>query len=215
METEFIYWRHKIPSGIYIEEISGGAGKSPAVWLTMARQIYCENGPDGFRDIGHFENGAPFLFNCPSRISVTHTDGMFAVASLPKTPEADLRVFSERTAMGIDAERADRQQVIRLRERFLNAEELAMVPADSVTANILAWTAKEALYKAALNTSVNWRSDLRIITLPDPEKNTTGEAEIILTSGEKAAMELFSYISDDYIITLAYSPRCAKFKKNL
>lgn len=150
METEFIYWRHPTPVGIKVEEISGMENKSGKLWRDMAMQIYCENGVDGFREIGHFANGAPFLFGLTSRISVTHTAHLLAVATLPKTPEANLSQFAPRTAMGIDAERLDREQVLRVRDKFLSDEEKAIVSEDSLEANIIAWTSKEALYKAAM-----------------------------------------------------------------
>ena len=108
METDFIYWRHLTPVGIKVEEITGREDKSGLVWLDMARQIYCENGRDGvFRAVLHLDSGVPLLDGEQTRISVTHTDGLLAVASLPKTPEADLREFSLRTSLGIDAERRE------------------------------------------------------------------------------------------------------------
>lgn len=212
METEFIYWRRETPVGIVVEEISGGEDKSPAIWFQMARQIFCENGPDGFREVGHFENGAPFLYNSDSRLSISHTYGLFVAAYLPKTPEAELKTFSLRTAMGVDTERKDREQVLRLRERFLNERELAMIPADNLIGNIVAWTAKEALYKSAFNNSADWRKDIEILDMPDVETGALGKASITLASGETTEMNLYSYLSDDFIVTIAYSPRCAKFK---
>ena len=94
MEDEFIYWPHPTPVGIRVEEVSGMESKSGAIWRDMAMQIYCENGRDGYREIGHFPNGAPFLFGLTARISVTHTGHLLAVATLPKTPEADLSRFN-------------------------------------------------------------------------------------------------------------------------
>ncbi|MDE6299895.1 MAG: hypothetical protein K2M10_09675, partial [Muribaculaceae bacterium] len=74
METECIYWPHPTPVGIKVEEISGMENRSGEIWRRMALQVYCENGKDGFREIGHFSNGAPFLFGQNNRISITHTD---------------------------------------------------------------------------------------------------------------------------------------------
>lgn len=176
METEFIYWRHPTPVGIKVEEISGMENKSGKLWRDMAMQIYCENGVDGFREIGHFANGAPFLFGLTSRISVTHTAHLLAVATLPKTPEANLSQFAPRTAMGIDAERLDREQVLRVRDKFLSDEEKAIVSEDSLEANIIAWTSKEALYKAAMTEGLDFRNDITIKSLPaiDRKMNLPG-----------------------------------------
>lgn len=234
METEFIYWRHPTPVGIKVEEISGMENKSGKLWRDMAMQIYCENGVDGFREIGHFANGAPFLFGLTSRISVTHTAHLLAVATLPKTPEANLSQFAPRTAMGIDAERLDREQVLRVRDKFLSDEEKAIVSEDSLEANIIAWTSKEALYKAAMTEGLDFRNDITIkslpaidrqINLPGAPAPVIGKAQVLVADmrnhqdespateikKEVVEMELYSYESEGCCVTIAYSPKCAKF----
>ncbi len=224
METEFIYWRHPSIPGIKIEEICGGEDKSGKLWKEMAYQLYCENGKESYREIGHFHNGAPFLFGEESRISISHADHFLVVATLPSTPEVDLSEFSRRAAMGIDAERTDREQVLKIRERFLSDHELASIPADDVKANVIAWTAKEACYKALFQEGLDFREDIRIEKMPGispavsvydkkefPEivfgkaKCKRGEEEIELT--------LYTYESEGHVVTLAYSPQCAKFAK--
>ncbi|MDE6791889.1 MAG: 4'-phosphopantetheinyl transferase superfamily protein, partial [Muribaculaceae bacterium] len=200
METEFIFWHHPTPVGIKVDEVSGMENRSGNLWRTMALQIYCENGRDGFREIGHFPNGAPFLFGATTRISITHTDHLLAVASLPKTPEAGLSEFSPRTAMGIDAEKLNRNQVLKIRERFLSPEELSMVNAESLEDNIIAWTCKEALYKAAMTEGLDFRTDITLYSLPgiDREMNLPGAPEPILGKAtlrlpnEEYEMELYS-----------------------
>lgn len=222
METEFIYWRHITPIGIKVEEVTGADDKSGHTWLTMARQIYCENGRDGvFRTILHLPSGVPLLEEEETRISITHTKGLFAVASLPRTPEADLARFSVRTAMGIDAERADREQVMRIRDKFLSAEELEMT-GDSLERCIIAWTAKEALYKAAMCQGLDWKEHIRILDLPQPGPPTllkgaaappVGSAVISFPDGEPLHMELYTYRSEEFIVTIACSPGCAKYSR--
>lgn len=225
METEFIYWRHPTLPGIKVEEICGGENKEFPLWKEMAYQLYSENGKEGYREIGHFRNGSPFLMGETSRISITHTGRFLAVATLPPTPEADLAVFSERTAMGIDAEPSDRVQTLRVRDRFLSESELQIIPADDILLNVMAWTAKEALYKAALSAGLDFRDDIKILSLPkigpavpvydkkifDPI--TLGNAEVKIGETNYPFI-LFSYESEGNIVTLAYSPRCAKFGKN-
>ncbi len=222
METEFIYWRHHTLPGIKVEEVCGGEDKSLKLWLEIAYQVYSENGRDGYREIGHFRNGAPFLVGEAGRISVSHTGRFLAVATLPDTPEVDLAVFSERAAMGIDAERADREQTLRVREKFLSDSELEMIDKDDVKMNVMAWTAKEALYKAAMQEGLDFRNDIRIISIPkvgpavpvydkkefDPIK--TGEA-FVRIEGKEYPFVLYTYESEGNVVTIAYSPRCAKF----
>lgn len=253
MEMDFIYWRHPSVPGIKIEEVTGGARYTGRLWMEMARQVYCENGRDAYREIGHFKNGAPFLFGEASRISVTHCNGMFAVATLPPTPEVDLSEFSERAAMGIDAERVDREQVLRLRERFLSAGELEMIPADDVALNVVAWTIKEAAYKAALVAGLDFRECIRIVRMPrlapptpvfDPGefgldgtkkdlpedffgevvivtrksvgRDDNGKSESDGNAGDgELRMKIYTYLVDDeFVVTLCYAPRCAKFGKS-
>lgn len=209
MEEEFVYWRHKTPVGIKVEEVCGGCRHTGKVWRDMACQIYCENGRESYREIGHFPNGAPFLFGEECRISLSHCEGLYVVATLPPTPEVELGGFSRRACMGIDAERADRGQVLKLRERFLSDEELGMIHADDTKANITAWTIKEAAYKAALKDGLDLRSQIRIDKMPDGDE--LGHATLLLPENE--VLNIYSYMSEECVVTIAFSPQCAKFGK--
>jgi phosphopantetheinyl transferase (holo-ACP synthase) len=213
MEKDFIYWRHVTAPGIKVEEICGAEDRSGRVWIEMARQVYCENGKDGYRVIEHFDSGAPYLDDEPTRISVSHTTGLLVVASLPKTPEANLEIYSPRTAMGIDAEKLNRKQVLSIRSRFLNESEMSMIADDDIAQNILAWTSKEALYKAALTPGLDFRKDIHISKFPDMKNATIGEAEVVFSDGHTEPFELFSYESEGCCVTIAYSPKCAKYQK--
>lgn len=222
METEFIYWRHHTLPGIKVEEVCGGEDRSLKLWIEMAYQVYSENGKEGYRELGHFRNGAPFLVGEIGRISITHTGRFLAVATLPDTPEVDLSVFSERAALGIDAERADREQTLRVRNKSLSDDEQQMIDKDDVKKNVMAWTAKEALYKAAMQEGLDFKNDIRILSLPkigpavpvydknefDPIR--TGEA-VVKIEDKEYPFVLYTYESEGNIVTLAYSPRCAKF----
>lgn len=224
METEFIYWRHHTIPGIKVEEVCGGEDRPQRLWLEMAYQLYCENGRDEYREIGHFRNGAPFLMGEDCRISITHTEHFLAVATLAATPDRDLSVFSGETALGIDAERADRAQTLRVRERFLNERELAMIAAEDVRQNVMAWTAKEALYKAALQPGLDFREGIRILEMPklgpavpvydkkEYDPVTPGRAEVDI-DGEVHSFILYSYESEGNIVTLAYTAASRRFGK--
>ncbi len=86
----------------------------------------------------HDANGAP-LINIPdATISISHTAGWLCMA-----------LTSSSRYMGIDIE-AFNKRVLNVRQKFLNDGEQAWIPSDDVTANMLAWTAKEAIYKANL-----------------------------------------------------------------
>ncbi|MCM1319785.1 MAG: 4'-phosphopantetheinyl transferase superfamily protein [Muribaculaceae bacterium] len=227
METEFIYWRHRTPVGVKVEEISGGEGRSAVVWRAMACQVWKENGHDGYRELEHLECGTPLLWGEHTRISITHTTGLYVVASLPPTPEADLEVFSERTALGVDAERADRNKVLNVRQRYLTTPELEMIPEDDLAANVTAWTCKEAMIKASLNPSIDWHNKIVIDKLPTavpiadtakasaPQPPRLGAAHMEI-EGREISFILYSYRTgehDEYIVTIAITPRTATYSK--
>lgn len=228
---DLIYWRHPTVPGIKVEEITDADKDTSPYWLEAAKQVYSENGKDGFREIGHFSNGAPFLYGENSRISITHCPGLFAVATLPPTPDINLVIYDSKTALGIDAERKDRKQVLNIRERFLSERELNMIDAEDVLLNIQAWTIKEAAYKAFFKEGLDFREEISIERLgrlapPTPVFNPKDYG--ITSQSPKNLPEQFfgevkiktndfrtySYLSDDFIITLAYTPDSLKFGKS-
>lgn len=220
---EFVTWSHKTPLGVKVSEVFGMDSKTGKVWLELARQIFCEQGDQAYRVIEHFENGAPFIEGYPGRISITHTTHFFAVASLPKTPEVNLSEFKPRSALGIDAEPIDRQQVIKIRDRFLNDTEKDLINKEDIKSNIQAWTIKEAMYKCALTPGLDFRTNLVIKNIPpidsNPENknfNEFGEGEIIFPESLNMPSQkllLYSYISYGCCISLALSPKSAKYGK--
>lgn len=221
---EFVTWNHLTPIGVKVSEVFGMDSKSGKVWCELARQIYSEQGQPNYRVIEHFQNGAPFLEGYNGRISLTHTSNFFAVASLPKTPEINLEFFNPRAAMGIDAEPIDRQQVLKVRNKFLSEKERLFISSDNLLDNIIAWTSKEALYKSALTPGIDYVNNIVIEKLPkvsiNPEKNgiiDTGSARIIFPADSEWSeqeMVLYSYLSYDCCVTIALSPKCAKYGKS-
>lgn len=213
---------------IKVEEITEGEDYKGAAWMDMARQIYGENGKENYREIRHFDNGAPYVAGSMARISLTHCPGLLAIATLPDTPEVPLAEYSDRAALGIDAERSDRAQVLKVRERFLSSAELETIAADSVPDNILAWTVKEAAYKAALTAGLDMRYNIAIVRMPvlgpatpvydsaefpDFDENSYGRVKVTDADGNEREFIIYSYRSEDFIISLAYSPRSARFNK--
>ena len=218
---EFVTWRHKTFVGIKVDEVFGMDSKSGKVWIELARQIYCEQGEPNYRIIEYFGNGAPYLEGYQGRISITHTDHFFAVASLPKTPEVNLESFNTRSAMGIDAEPIDRKQVIKVRNKFLSEKEMDFIPETDLSLNVQAWTAKEALYKAALTPGLDFKENIIISKLPAiqheqnfKESSELGMAKIIFPQEERVIpqdMLIYSYQSYGCCVTIAISPKAAKF----
>ncbi len=225
---DFIYEKEIAPCGVAVEQIYGADEKSAKVWKMFAMQIFSEAEGD-YRAIAHLGNGAPILDGIPQRISVSHTTHFLTVASLPKTPDIDLEEVSVRTALGIDIEKSDRAQVLKIREKFLTEDEMRLLPgvekpedasSEDVKSHILAWTCKEALYKAVMGKSPDWKNDYRIITLPQIASDIKGatadkygEAEITLHEPEETVMkmQLSSWEAEGHVLTLAFSPKIAKF----
>lgn len=240
METEFIYWRHDTSVGVRVEELSGGEDKSPRLWKILALQVFGENGGDRYREIGHFQSGAPYLEDSTQRISISHCPHFMVVASLPRTPEANPEEFNPRTAMGIDVEEARRSQALKVAPRVMTPEEIKLMdefahkltlpdpgrPAlpeeeAAIEAAVLCWTIKEALYKAALEEGLDFRENISILSLPEiceapvVKNPMLGKASLRLKiQTHTIEMRLFSYRSEGHIVTIAFSPKCATFKKS-
>lgn len=225
--SEFIYQKTKAPCGIAVEEIYGADEKSAKVWKLFAMQILSEADGD-YREIAHLDNGAPLLDGVPQRVSVSHTSHHLVMASIPKTPDINLEEVSPRTAIGIDIEKADRKQVVGVREKFLSADEMKLLPEvpesgeaspETVKDLILAWTCKEALYKAALGLSPDWKEDYRILSLPKIADRCSaatpdryGRGAVRLPYGKVLDMLLSSWMSEGEVVTLAFSPKIPIFK---
>ena len=197
---DFIYERFRSPSGVKLEVVTGGSRYKGKVWRQIAMQVYCENGKDGYRDIGHYQSGAPFIYGADERISISHTDDCLVVATIPVSADTNLSEFSPSSALGVDVESADRKKVVGLRERFLTEEECKLVAPDSPQANIVAWTCKEAVLKAGMDPSINWHSDIIITALPSPDEPGSGYINL---SGHRYDLSLHTLLYDNFIITFA------------
>lgn len=116
--------------------------------------------------LSHDEQGAPFIDGVEENVSITHTTQLVAVA------------VDENSIIGLDAEPADRSQVLRVRDKFLNAAERRFITPDDLAAHIIAWTAKEAVIKAERNSAIDWTEGIVIepFIVPDnlAEKLTFG-----------------------------------------
>ena len=224
MVREFMYEREVAPCGVAVEMIYGADEKSAKVWKLFAMQIFSEAEGD-YRSIEHLDCGAPMLDGIPQRISISHTSHCMAIASLPKTPDIDLSGVNARTAMGIDIEKADREQVLKIRDRFLSESEKNLLPTfadvensttEDVRQHILAWTCKEALYKADMGQASDWKEDYIITELPRLAKDLKsatpdmfGKGKVKTADGEMD-MWLSSWEFERQIVTLAFSGKIAR-----
>ena len=83
--------------------------------------------------LSHDQQGAPRVEGETVNISISHTPLMVALA------------LNADCVIGLDAEQMDRQQVLRVRTKYLNTSEQQFIAPDDLPAHVLAWTAKEAV----------------------------------------------------------------------
>jgi len=136
--------------------------------------------------VGHTEQGAPYVVDDEVNISITHTPRLVAVA------------IDEHRIIGIDAEQVDRQQVLRVRDKFLNAVEQRFIAPDDLAAHVIAWTAKEAIIKAERNSALDWTHGITL------EPFVSGDLPIAFTAacgGNR--YQLATRLVDGHYITLA------------
>lgn len=113
--------------------------------------------------LSHTPQGAPVIDNHEGlNISITHTRHLVALA------------LNDDVVIGLDAELADRQQVLRVRDKFLNAGEQQFISPYNQQAHIIAWTAKEAVIKAERNSAIDWTGGICL------EPFTVGDDETVI-----------------------------------
>lgn len=98
----------------------------------------------------HDGQGAPYVDGETVNISISHTSRLVVLAC------------SDTAVIGVDAESLDRQQVLRVRDKFLNDSEKRFLEPDDLTAHIVAWTVKEAVIKAERNSGLDWTDGIQV-----------------------------------------------------
>ena len=139
-------------------------------------------------ELRHTPDGKPFVTASNEVfISVTHTFGLVCIAT------------NEHHPIGIDVERRG-TRVLRVRDKFLAPDEQKFIPADDVDAHLIAWTAKEALYKVAATPGMSFRDDLRLLpfrTLAAGPLSLHGQC-----AGKQYSIRSMAWYG--HVITLAY-----------
>ena len=96
----------------------------------------------------HNSKRAPFIEDSDVNISITHTMQLVALA------------IDNSRIIGLDAELIDRPQVLRVRDKYLNAKEQRFISPDDLPAHVIAWTAKEAIIKATRDSAIDWTNGI-------------------------------------------------------
>lgn len=98
-------------------------------------------------ELYHTETGAPRIKESDTHISISHSAYLVGVA------------VSNLYPIGLDIEHKA-EQVLRVREKFLNDTELAITSPNDKIVNLYYWTAKEAVYKAIEADGIDFRNDI-------------------------------------------------------
>lgn len=143
----------------------------------LARDMFS---PDAV--ISHYPDGSPFIENLDMHISISHCKGLVAIASHP------------RMKIGIDIERW-RNTLLKVKPRFLSSKEIGRyITPDEL---LWAWTAKEAVYKAAGCEGIDFANN---ISLPLDQTSNIAKA---ISNGAEKRFRLFSCSSAGVTATVA------------
>ena len=134
----------------------------------------------------HDGQGAPSVQEMDMNVSITHTMKLVALA------------WDEEHVIGLDSEQCDRGQVIKVRDKFLNAAEQQFIQVDDLAAHIIAWTAKEAIIKSERNSALDWTEGIIL------EPFSVGADETCMTAHcGRNCYRLASRLLEGHYITLA------------
>lgn len=196
--TRLYVWRLTETLGqlLSLAPASPGAGAAKRQMERAAELLLTAKafGPEA--ELRHTAHGAPYIAGpggsplCPAgHVSLSHTRGAVCMA------------VNTRLRVGVDVERVA-ARVARVREKFLTDDELARIPAADSVANTMAWTAKEAVYKAALDPSLTLREGVSIDTPP-----ASGGQYMASCHGAagQARMTLTTTMAGDLVTTIAIS----------
>ena len=127
--------------------------------------------------LGHHDNGKPFLENCITNISITHTDKYVAV------------ITHEEEDLGIDIESLDRD-FSAVEHKVLSEEEIDDIDEDRKNEQLaIYWCAKEAIYKRMSQNRVDFAEQIEIEKF-SPRGEGELEATFIHKDGHEEEFEL-------------------------
>ncbi len=103
--------------------------------------------------IKYHNDGRPYLENCSTNISISHSTGYIAI------------ILHSDAMPGIDIELANRK-VGKVGSRFLSPDELAVCNEEAALSNhrmLVHWCAKEAIYKMVPFSNIEFATDITIL----------------------------------------------------
>ncbi|MBR1882083.1 MAG: 4'-phosphopantetheinyl transferase superfamily protein [Muribaculaceae bacterium] len=135
----------------------------------------------------HTLQGKPYVDESRLHWSVSHTFGIVCIAT------------NARHAIGVDVERRG-SRVLRVRDKFLNEREKLFIAPDDAEAHLIAWTAKEALYKMTTAEHASLTADLCL----NPFKASAAGAIQITATACGRPCRVVTRLWYEHVLTLAY-----------
>ena len=100
--------------------------------------------------LNHHDNGKPYLENCVTNISITHTENYVAI------------IISDDDELGIDIESLDRNFAA-VEQKALSEEEIDDLDDDKKNEQLaIYWCAKEAIFKRMSQSRVNFAEQIEV-----------------------------------------------------
>lgn len=142
----------------------------------------------GLTELSHNDDRAPVV-SLDGHISIAHTRRTLLLA------------LNRRQAIGIDIE-GYRERVLRVRQGFLNESELSWLAENDLRSHVVAWTAKEAVFKAVSVRALvkSYRDDIVL----EPFKLVDDETKLMHSAcfGDRS-FTLHTTLDESEVVTLA------------
>lgn len=137
--------------------------------------------------LGHHDNGKPFLENCITNISITHTDKYVAI------------ITHQEDDLGIDIESLDRD-FSAVEQKALSEEEIEDLDEDRKNEQLaIYWCAKEAIFKRMSQNRVDFAEQIEVEKF-NPKGKGELDATFIHKDGHEEEFELGYVIFDRHVL---------------
>ena len=137
--------------------------------------------------LDHHDNGKPYLENCATNISITHTDKYVAV------------IIHDEDDLGIDIESLDRD-FSAVEQRALSEDEIEDLDDDSRNEQLaIYWCAKEAIFKRMSQLRVDFAEQIEVEKFRPKGKGEL-EATFIHKNGHEEEFNLGYVIFDRHVL---------------
>ena len=137
--------------------------------------------------LNHHDNGKPYLENCVTNISITHTDKYVAI------------IISDDDELGIDIESLDRN-FAPVEQKALSEDEIDDLDDDKKNEQLaIYWCAKEAIYKRMSQHGVDFAKQMEVDKF-NPKDEGEIEATFINKDGSEEEFELEYEVFDNHVM---------------